>query len=114
MGFKKEIKDGVTTITVDSERLDSTIAPEFKSTLLLSVDQGEKHIIIDLSKVNYADSSGLGAILFGFRQLKSIGGKLRLFAANNRIMSLVRIARLDVFLQNFDKMNLAVASFNEE
>ncbi len=111
MDIKHEKKDDVIIVKIDKERLDSVLAPLLKSELLLLVNEGEKKILIDLSNVSYADSSGLGALLFGLRQLKNMEGQLKLFAANDRVMSLVRIARLDDFLHNFDDKNKAIESF---
>jgi anti-sigma B factor antagonist len=113
MGFVKEEQKGVTIIKVEDERLDSMIAPQLKSELLFLANDGKKNILIDLSNVNYADSSGLGAFLFGIRQLKNIDGQLKLFSANDRIMSLVRIARLDNVLLNFYDKEEAISSFEE-
>jgi len=114
MGFVKEEQKGVTVIRVEDERLDSLIAPQLKSELLFLVNEGKKNIIIDLSNVNYADSSGLGAFLFGIRQLKNVDGQLKLLAANDRIMSLVRIARLDGILLNYFNRDEAILSFDEQ
>ena len=114
MGFVKEEQKGVIVITIEDERLDSIIAPQLKSELLFLVNEGKKNIVIDLSNVNYADSSGLGALLFGIRQLKNVAGQLKLLAANERIMSLVRIARLDGFLRNYYDKDEAISSFDEQ
>lgn len=114
MGFVKEEQKGVTVIKVEDERLDSVIAPQLKSELLFLVNEGKKNIVIDLSNVNYADSSGLGSFLFGIRQLKNVDGQLKLLAANERIMSLVRIARLDGILLNYYDKNEAISSFDEQ
>jgi len=114
MGFVKEEQKGITIIKVEDERLDSMIAPQLKSELLFLANDGKKNILIDLSGVSYADSSGLGAFLFGIRQLKNINGQLKLLAANKRIMSLVRIARLDKILLNYHDKEEAISSFDQE
>lgn len=111
MAFNKDVIKGVTVIKVEDERLDSNIAPQLKSEILVLANDGVKDILIDLSNVSYADSSGLGAFLFGVRQLKSCGGQLKLLAANERIMGLVRIARLDGILLNYFNRDEAVSSF---
>lgn len=113
MGFVKEEQDGITIIKVEDERLDSLLSPHLKSELLVLSNEGAKHVVIDLSQVTYADSSGLGALLFGSRQLKSIDGQLRLLSANERIMSLIRIARLEGHLLNFHNKKEALSSFSE-
>jgi anti-anti-sigma factor len=111
MDINHEKMDDVTIIKIDKERLDSMLAPLLKSDLLVLVNEGVKKILIDLSDVTYADSSGLGALLFGLRQLKGTEGQLKLFAANDRVMSLVRIARLDDYLHNYDDRDQAIRSF---
>jgi len=114
MAFVKEDTDGVTIIKIENERLDSVIASDLKSELLLSVDGGANKILLDLSQVNYADSSGLGALLFGLRQLKNLGGQMKLLAANNKVMSLIRIARLEELLLNYENKTEALTSFKNE
>ena len=114
MGFITEEQKGVTIIKIAEERLDSLIAPQLKSEILFLSNDGVDKILIDLSDVNYADSSGLGSFLFGIRQMKRNNGQLKLYAANERIMSLVRIARLDKVLVNFHNKDEALLSFTEE
>jgi len=111
MDIKHETKEDVAIVKIDKERLDSILAPLLKSELLILVNEGVKKILIDLSDVTYADSSGLGALLFGLRQMKGMEGQLKLFAANDRVMSLVRIARLDDYLRNYDDKKQAIKSF---
>ncbi|OQX83198.1 hypothetical protein B6D60_10835 [candidate division KSB1 bacterium 4484_87] len=112
--FTKEMKDDVTIIKINQDRLDAVVAPDLKTELLLSVDNGVTNVLIDLSAVNYADSSGLGALLFGLRQLKNLGGQLKLLGANNRVMSLIKIARLEKHLPNFEEKETALKSFHAD
>ncbi len=114
MGFITEEQKGVTIIKITDERLDSVIAPQLKSEILVLSNDGIDKILIDLSDVNYADSSGLGSFLFGVRQMKRNNGQFKLFSANDRIMSLVRIARLDKILLYFHNREEALLSFNVE
>ena len=111
MSFEKETKNGVTIIRINQERFDSNIAPELKTELLFLVEQGIKNILIDLSNVIYVDSSGLGALLFGLRQLREIKGKLKLLGANNRITNLIRIAKLEHVLMNYKNEKNALESY---
>lgn len=111
MSFEKENKNDIKIIRIDREKLDSTIAPELKTELLLLVDQGIKKILVDLTKISYADSSGLGALLFGLRQLRDVNGTLKLLGANTRIMNLIRIAKLEKILINVQNEEEALKSF---
>ncbi len=111
MPFEKENKDGITILKVPQDRLDSTIAPQLKAELLLLVDQGLINILVDLTGVAYVDSSGLGALLFGVRQLRPLDGALRIFAAGDRILNLMRIAKLEDVILNFKDEEEALKSF---
>ena len=58
MEFKIEKLENFTLIQVLEEKLDTHIAPTLKSELVLISGNGEKNIILDLSKCRYCDSSG--------------------------------------------------------
>ena len=111
MSFDKETKDGVTVIRVNHERLDSNLAPDLKAELLMLVDQDTTNILVDLTKVIYVDSSGLGALLFGLRQLRDSKGTLKILRANERVANLIRIAQLEDILINFIDEEEALQSF---
>jgi len=70
MEFKIEKRKNYTFIQVLEEKLDTHIAPTLKSELVLVSGNGEKNIVLDLSKCRYCDSSGLSA--FGEQPLKKI------------------------------------------
>lgn len=114
MSFTKEEIDNVTMIKIDEERLDSILAPDLKTELLFLADNGITKILIDLTNVRYADSSGLGALLFGLRQLKNLGGQLKLLGANSKVMSLIKIARLEGHLHCFANKSEALISFKSD
>jgi anti-sigma B factor antagonist len=70
--------------------------------LLIMIDDEQiKRILIDLSTVMYADSSGLGALLLGLRQDKAQEKSFAVFGAQNRVRSLLHIARLDDVLISY-------------
>lgn len=111
MSFEKEKKDDVVIFRIEKERFDTAIAPEFKTELLLTITEGAKKVLIDLSNVKYADSSGLGSLLFGLRQIRDHKGTLKIFKANSRIINLIRIAKLESVLLNYETEQEALNSF---
>ena len=60
---------------------------------------GEKpaRLILDMSEVNYIDSSGVGSLVEIYRRLKRSDGALILVAPGSRVMSVLEITRLDKF-----------------
>jgi len=74
MDFKIDNRNRCTVIRIETEKLDTHIAPSLKSELVLISGKGEKNIILDLKKCHYCDSSGLSAILVANRLCKNAGG----------------------------------------
>jgi anti-sigma B factor antagonist len=56
--------------------------------------QNEKKLILDLTKVDYIDSSGLGMIASCFGKVKQSGGGLRLVGANERVQNVFKMTGL--------------------
>jgi anti-sigma B factor antagonist len=113
MQFEKEQKNNVNIIRLKVQRLDSTTAPNLKAEFLLMLEQNQFDILVDLAMVDYADSSGLGAILFGIRQLDAAGGQVKLVNLRPRVLSLIKIAKLDDVIEAYDNEDEAIASFEE-
>lgn len=112
MNFQKENIDDVTVVRVQESRLDSTISTDVKTELLRLVErEGVQKILIDLKQVDYVDSSGLGALLFGHRQAKLNSGKLKLVNLNPKIRTLIRIAKLENILEGYQNEQEALKSF---
>jgi anti-anti-sigma factor len=113
MKLKTIEKGNITILRLEDERLDSPIAAELKAHLLLLIDQGAKNLLLDMKGVEYADSSGLGAILFGVRQVRPVNGQIKLANLQPRVLSLIKIAKLDNVIEAYDNEKEALASFTE-
>lgn len=105
MEFKIEKHDNHTLIQVLEEKLDTHIAPTLKSELVLVSGNGEKNIILDLSKCRYCDSSGLSAILVANRLCKNAGGTFVLTGLNDAVERLITISQLDTVLNITSSVN---------
>ncbi|MCA9740899.1 MAG: STAS domain-containing protein [Deferribacteres bacterium] len=112
MDFNIEESGVIKIVRLGDARLDTTLAPDLKTKLLGLAEQDEPQILIDLKEVEYADSSGLGAILFGIRRARDNGGTCKLVNLNNRVLSLIRIAKLDHVIEAFDDEKEALKSFS--
>ena len=113
MDFNIEAKEGCTVIRVDSDKLDTHIAPGLKSELVLISGKGEKNIILDLQKCQYCDSSGLSAILVANRLAKNAGGTFVLCGLNEAVERLITISQLDTVLNITENVDEAVKALAE-
>ena len=113
MEFKIEKLKNYTLIQVLEEKLDTHIAPTLKSELVLVSGNGEKNIVLDLSKCRYCDSSGLSAILVANRLCKNANGIFVLTGLNDAVERLITISQLDTVLNITGTMDEAVKLFGE-
>jgi anti-sigma B factor antagonist len=74
-------------------------------------DSGHHNVVVDLSKVRFMNSSGLGMLIAGMTTMRNAGGDLRLANAADRIQSLLVIAKLLTVFKHFESVDEAVESF---
>ncbi len=109
MEFKIEKLENYALIQVLEEKLDTHIAPTLKSELVLISGNGEKNIVLDLSKCRYCDSSGLSAILVANRLCKNANGTFVLTGLNDAVERLITISQLDTVLNITTSIEEAIA-----
>ncbi len=99
----------VAIFKLNEKRFDSAIAGFVKGelTILLHTEEVKK-LIIDLSEVEYCDSSGLSAILLAFRILQSNEGQIRLASPTKNVKTLIEISQLNRVLPVCNTVNEAL------
>lgn len=114
MNFLLDQVETVAVLRLKEPRLDSMIAPDLKAQLLILMneDQNEK-VLVNLSDVEYADSSGLGALLFGLRLSRDQETRFALCGAQKRVKSLMQIAHLTEVLPSYETEEEAIQSLQE-
>jgi len=108
MNFAQEKTEHYTILRVLAEKLDSQIAPDLKSELLLLNKDGVANVILDLSQTRYCDSSGLSSVLVGNRLCKNDNGSLILVGLQPSIRKLITISQLDPVLQMVPTVSEAI------
>ncbi len=98
-------------VKINSEKLDSLIAPDLKAELVNINADGSKNIIIDMSDTRYCDSSGLSAILVGNRLCKQSGGALVITGIKEPVRKLILISQLDNILNTADSVEEGISKF---
>ena len=75
------------------------------------IEQDRKKIIIDLSKVDWMNSTGLGILISSYTTLRNHDGMLKLANVTDKIQSLLTITKLVSVFESFDSVDEAVKSF---
>lgn len=88
---------------------DATMLHDFLHDL---IKQNKKKVVIDLSKVEWMNSTGLGILISGLTTLRNNGGELKLACVTDKIESLLTITKLITVFENYDTVEEAVKSFS--
>lgn len=74
-------------------------------------EAGKTNVVVDLSKVKFMNSSGLGMLISGMTTMRNAGGDLRLANVADRIQSLLVITKLITVFKHFESVEEATGSF---
>jgi anti-sigma B factor antagonist len=70
-------------------------AYQLRQCLIELVDGGARHVLADLRDVTSLDSTGMGALVGGFKQVRAREGSFTLVTGDERILGVLRRTRLD-------------------
>lgn len=90
-----------TVVDIDAQNVDFRNCEAIKSAVASLVAQGEKQVLLNLSKVNFMDSSGLGVILFCKRTCEEGGGTFGIYGLQNYVNNLVNLTNLNKTIDIF-------------
>lgn len=113
MKIKQETKGDVLVITLSGKVIGGPELIEVKDVFRKAVDQEKKKIILDLGKVSWMDSSGLGVIVSGHTTLSRASGALKILNATKKIHELFIITKLITIFDTYSDEQEAIDSFGE-
>ena len=97
-----ERRDGQITVLGLTGRLTVNDQPGLlREAVVAAVQNGAKHVLLDLSGVHYIDSTRLGEIISAHVTVTRRGGHLRLIATPDRIIELLAIAGLEGVFERY-------------
>ncbi len=94
MGFSNRMEAGKTVVEIEDARLDANLATPFRDYMFGLINAGQIDLVLDLSKVDFMDSSGLGAIVAVLKQLNG-NGELQLAAPGKAVSDLFDLTCMD-------------------
>ena len=109
MDVTEETRGGVLVLRVNEPRLDAARAPGLRDELIRRVEAGNTTLVLDLSQVEFMDSSGLGARVAGLKRLGSRGG-LTIVGAHGAVQRLFQLTRMDKVFALHPTIDDAVAA----
>ncbi|MEL6565936.1 MAG: STAS domain-containing protein [Pseudomonadota bacterium] len=94
-------------VSVNSARIDAAVAIEFKDAMRQTTDSGSPTVILDLSHVEFIDSSGLGAIVASMKHMGQ-DRSLVLAGLTPTVDKVFRLTRMDSVFGVFPTLETAL------
>lgn len=93
MAFPVEDRQGFAVVMLNGE-VDLSKSPDARKVILNCLKK-RHHVMVDLSAVDYIDSSGVASLVEGFQYARSNNLEFGLIGVSEAAMSVLRLARLD-------------------
>lgn len=84
----------------------------FREVFKSLIDQGKKNVVVNLEKVSWINSTGLGILISGYTSVRRAGGDLVVMHASDRIESILYVTKLNLLFKAFESEEEAVKSFS--
>ena len=107
MKLKLEKLNDYSVVFIEEERIDAHNSGELKEYILHMIERGEVNIIVQLESVRFIDSSGLGALLSGYKNAAVKSGKLALACCRPQVLSMFELTRLNRVFEIYTDVNEA-------
>ncbi len=101
----------VVVIKALERRLDARSAPAFKENMAQIIKAGHHQLVLDVSEIDFIDSSGLIAIVSGLKTLGGCGDMV-IAGARATVMSMFKLTRMDKVFRMFATANEAVGALS--
>lgn len=106
-------QDGVEIVDVEGE-IDVYTAPRLRELLIDLVNNGSYQLVVNMEKVEFLDSTGLGVLVGGLKRVRAHDGSLDLVCTQERILKIFRITGLTKVFGIHESVDEAVSAKKSE
>jgi anti-sigma B factor antagonist len=85
-------------------------APGLRELLIDLVSTGSDQLVVNLDKVGFLDSAGLGVLVGGLRRVRAHDGSLDLVCTQQRILKILKITGLTEVFSIYETVDQAIAA----
>ena len=116
MNFKMETRatESEPPIIELEGEVDVYTAPQLKQQMISLLESGARELVVDLTKVDYLDSTALGVLIGGLKRLRERDGNMVLVCPSPRIRRVFEITGLDKIFDIFNVQQEAMESMGKE
>lgn len=111
MNIKEKIENGIAILTLKGDLIGEPETTDLRDKIHSLISDKIKKVVMDLSGVNYVNSSGLGTLIAVLTTVRNAGGDLRLARVGEKVHSLFIVTQLVKVFETYESVDRAVASF---
>jgi len=104
-------REGIAILDLDGRLTVGSEMAQYRETMQKLIDAGKRSIVLNMEKVDYVDSTGLGAMVMTYTTMQKAGGKMKLLNLTRRSIELLVMTKLTTIFEVFDDEQNAVNSF---
>lgn len=98
-GYDTQSRDGLLRVTLYGE-IDHHSAVALREDLdALLMRERPRRLVLDLGRIEFMDSSGLGLLMGRYRLVRELGGEMAIEGANERILKILRLSGMERFFE---------------
>jgi len=112
--FDLKIDNDLAVFKLNEKRFDAAIAGMIKAEFSIVLSEDIKRFVIDMSQVEYCDSSGLSALLLAFRILQARDGEVKIANPQKSVKTLIEISQLNSILPYYNSVDEAINNFQKK
>jgi len=112
MTIKEKITDNIAVLSLSGDLVNEADTGKLKEKIRSLVSDNMKRAFIDMSGIDYINSSGLGTLISILTSMRNVGGDLRLARLGERVENLFVITKLIKVFDTFETVDRAVSSFS--
>lgn len=110
MEIREKKVDDIVLLSLEG-RLDATSAKDLKKKVGTLTQEKRLRIILDMSEINFIDSSGLGSLVASLRSVNKLGGDIKIATIQDPVRVIFELTRLHHIFEIFDDKESAIESF---
>jgi len=111
MNIKEKMHGDVAVVALKGNLMGEPDTTDVREKIYGLLQDDVKKVVLDLGKVKWINSSGLGALIAAMTSVKNKGGDLRLANVTEKVESIFMITQLIKVFRTYETVDRAVASF---
>ncbi|EKJ85052.1 MULTISPECIES: STAS domain-containing protein [Leptospira] len=113
MELKLNATGKIKTIEI-AGKFDIESTEEFESIFAKLIEPNPSIVSIEMSRLDYIDSSGIGSLIKSLNSLKNKKGKLILVGMKPMILNVFKLAKLDMFFEIMNEMDFRTKYISDD